>query len=121
MLWAAVVFVAAIGWILRDYLMAEWHARDAEREIIALAVKIPNNATHGQVADIFAQGHYKHLTLSPHNDNDEWFIETPHRIGASDWILIVDFERGRAVSLHVGTADNSRIHPEGAPPERTLK
>jgi hypothetical protein len=121
MVWAAVLFVAAIGWILRDFVMAEWHARDAEREVIALSVQIPNNASHGQVADIFKQGNYKHLTLSPHNDNDRWFIQTPSRMGAKDWILTVDFERGHAVSVRVGTADNTRIRPEGAPLDRTLK
>jgi hypothetical protein len=119
--WVAVVFVAAAGWILRDYVMAEWHARDAQREIADLATRIPNNPTREQVAESFAQGNYKHLTLSRHNNNDRWFVQTPPRIGARDWILIVAFERGHAVTIRVGTADDTDRRPNGAPPDRTLR
>lgn len=104
-----------------DYIAAEWYARDAEREIIALANRIPDNASREQVAESVAQGNYRHLTLRPHFTDDEWFFLTPPRVGASEWILVVAFDRGHVVAVRVRTADSLDRRPDGAPPDRTLR
>jgi hypothetical protein len=114
--------VAAITAILfGDFIFAEWHRRDAEREIIDLANKIPDNATREQVADAFARGNYDYLKLRTHDTRDQWFFHTPHRIGAGDWILVVTFDRGHVVAVRVGTADDLNRQPDGAPPGRNVQ
>ena len=44
-----------------EHIAAEWDARDAEREIIDLGKKIPDNAAREQVAEAFAWGNYDYL------------------------------------------------------------
>ena len=113
--------VAAITAILfSDFIFAEWHRRDAEREIIDLANKIPDNATREQVAEAFAWGNYDYLKLRAHDTRDQWFFHTPHRIGAGDWILVVTFDHGHVVAVRVGTADDLSRQPDGAPPSRNV-
>jgi hypothetical protein len=48
------VVAAIIAILFSDFIAAEWHARDAEREIIDLESKIPDNATIERVAQAFA-------------------------------------------------------------------
>jgi hypothetical protein len=119
------IMVAVVGAIsailLGDFIAAEWHARDAQREIIDLAGKIPNNATREQVAEAFAWGSYDYLKLRTHDTRDQWFFHTPHRIGAGDWILVVTFDRGQVVAVRVGTSDDLSRRPDGAPPDRNLR
>jgi hypothetical protein len=113
------IFAAAILGICHEYILAEWHARDAEREISDLASKIPNSATAEQVTGL-ARGNYKHLKFA-WPSVDLLYFSTPSRFGASDWTLLVDFERGHAVRVRVRTSDSSAIRPDGAPLDRTLK
>lgn len=115
------VIAVTLGILFGDHIGAEWHARDAEREVIDLAKKIPDGATPGQVAEVFAWGDYDYLKLRTHGTRDQWFFHTPYRFGASDWILVVTFDRGHAVSVRVGTSDNISRRPEGAPPDRTMR
>jgi len=101
-----------------DFIVAEWHARDAEREITELAHNIPLNATPEQVVYVFARGEYDYLKLRTHDTWDKWYFHTPSRIGAGDWILNVTFEQGHVVEIRVGTSDNTGRRPDGAPPDR---
>jgi len=103
------------------FIAAEWHAHDAEREIIDLANKILDNATREQVAEAFAWGDYDYLKLRTHNTRDQWFFHTPYRFGASDWILVVAFDRDRVAAIRVVTSDDLGRRPEGAPPDRKIR
>jgi hypothetical protein len=118
---ALAVIAISLGIIFGDHIAAEWHARDAEREIVDLAKRIPDNATREQVAEIFAWGSYDYLKLRTHNTKDQWFFHTPYRFGATDWILVVTFDRGHVVGVRVGTSDDLSRRPEGAPPDRMVK
>lgn len=116
----AVAAVASVT-LWTDFIAAEWHARDAEREIIDLAKKIPDNATREQVAEAFAWGDYDYLKLRTHDTRDQWFFHTPYRFGASDWILVVAFDRDHVSAVRVGTSDDIRRRPDGAPPDRIIR
>jgi hypothetical protein len=117
----------ALGWVVvsvaivfGDSIVAEWHARDAEREITDLASRIPLNATSEQVAVAFARGNYDYLKLRTHDTWDQWYFHTPYRFGATDWILKVAFAEGRVVEVRVGTSDSMGRRPDGAPPDRRV-
>jgi hypothetical protein len=69
------------------------------------------------VAETFARGNFRHLTRRPHAD-DRWFFYTPFRMGAKNWIVVLDFERDRVVSVRVATSDQPGRRPDGAPPDR---
>jgi hypothetical protein len=56
-----VAVTLSLAILFGEHIAAEWHARDAEREIIDLAKKIPDNATREQVAEAFAWGYYDYL------------------------------------------------------------
>ena len=118
---ALAVIAMSLGILFGDDIAAEWHAHDAEREIIDLAKKIPDNATREQVAEAFAWGDYDYLKLRTHNTRDQWFFHTPYRFGASDWILVVTFDRGHVVVVRVGPSDDLSRRPNGAPPDRKVK
>jgi hypothetical protein len=79
--------------------------------VIDLASRIPDTATREQVADVFASGNYDYLKLRTHGTKDQWFFHTPYRFRASDWTLVVAFDRGRAVSVRVGTSDDVSRRP----------
>lgn len=112
------VIAVGIGIIFSDHIAAEWNAREAELEIIDLEKRIPTGATREQVAALFALSDYDHLRLRTHGKIDRWYFHTPFRFGASDWILVVTFDRGHVVALRVGTSDNIGRSPNGAPPPR---
>ena len=115
------MFAISLAIMFGDHIAAEWHARDAEREIVDLANKISDNATREQVAEAFASGNYDYLKLRTHDTRDQWFFHTPYRFGATDWILVVAFDRGHVAAVRVGTSDDLSRRPEGAPPDRMLK
>jgi len=117
----AIILCPLLLIVLWDFIAAEWHARDAEREAIAFANSIPINATRQSVESIFARGDYTYLTRRSHSGTEEWFFHTPSRVGANDWIVIVGFDGDRVVSVRVGTSDDLRRRPDGAPLERTLR
>lgn len=118
---AIALFATSLGIAFGDHIAAEWHARDAERELVDLATSIPDNATREHVAEAFAWGDYDHLELRTHHTSDQWFFHTPYRFGATDWILVVTFDRGHVVAVRVGTSDDLSRRPVGAPPDRILK
>jgi hypothetical protein len=116
---AGSLFAILLAGMFRDHVAAEWHARDAERQVVDLANKIPDNATRERVAEVFASGNFDYLTLQRHDSRDQWFFHTPYRLGATDWILVVTFGEDHVVAVRVGTSDDVNRRPEGAPADRT--
>lgn len=57
------------------------------------------------------------LTLYPVSEN-LWIITTPSVLGASNWILRVEFEKGQVSALRIRTEDNDLIHPQSAPVDK---
>ena len=115
---AFVVVVTALMIILWDVIGAEWHARDAEREVITFANSVTLGSSREAVVERFSQGGFQYLTRRGNAADAEWFFHTPLRIGAKDWIVSVGFDRDRVASVRVGTSDDVRRHPEGAPADR---
>jgi hypothetical protein len=112
------VTITICGFIVRDFISAEWHADAAEREIADLAGRIPIDATREYVVTAFTAGKYRHVSLRTPGAWDRWYFHTPSRFGASDWVLIVTFDGDRVTAVRVGTSDDVGRRPEGAPPHR---
>ena len=107
--------VAMVLWLFGRPL---WYARDAEGELVTLAKSIAIGDRRSAVIERFSRGSYAHLTFYGEPQDSAWHFNTPFRIGAQNWILIVRFENDRVVSIRFATADQPDRGPEGAPPDR---
>jgi len=50
-----------------------------------------------------------------------WNITMPFELGASDWILWIDFLDDKVTRLRIRLSDSARIRPPGAPEDKKLK
>jgi hypothetical protein len=112
------VVVTGLVIVLWDFIGVEWHARDAEREVVTFANSVTLGSSREAVAERFSLGRFQYLTRGGNADDAQWFFQTPLRMGAKDWIVIVGFDRDRVASVRVATSDNPRRRPEGAPADR---
>lgn len=48
-------------------------------------------------------------------NNHQWVVASPYEFGATNWILVIDFENDKVKSLKIRTSDSMNIKPDGAP------
>jgi hypothetical protein len=113
------LFVAAALWGIvhtRHVQQAESH-----HKIMALANKLSEcQCNKDELRQIVNQLRFRGLTL--HDDSsDEWAVEAPIEIGATNWVLYIDVRDSRAVGLRVRTSDSKMVHPKNAPPDESFQ
>lgn len=109
---------AAVAWILWPKIAAAWNAPAAQRELVAFTSELKLDMSQADVRTLFASVQREFLTLKE-IDTNRTLVETPHRIGANDWLAWLDFTSGRLCSVRIRAADGSTLQhkPAGSPPD----
>jgi hypothetical protein len=111
----AIAASAIVVWILWPLLSETVHGRHAsEREVRDFVDRVHVDQPAEDVARVWEGGRYQKLTIRSRTDR-EWWIATPAQIGASDWIVRLQFERGRVIAVPVGSTDQADVTPSRAP------
>ena len=62
-------------------------------------------------------GMFSHLTARTDKDG-VLVVSTPYRLGASNWVLLLEFDEGGLKSMLYRYEDNARRRPPESPPDR---
>ena len=115
------VFVALV---LTIFLSAIIYTRSSRRgedraKIVALMSEVSKHPTNQEVRRLLSESRFQGLTLS--QESNELVVETPIEFGAKNWVLHMEVNDSRVISLRVRTADSVKEHPVGAPPDKSLQ
>ncbi|MEO5820726.1 MAG: hypothetical protein ABIT71_09490 [Vicinamibacteraceae bacterium] len=109
---AALAIVTLMLWPL---LSETFHGRhQSEREVGAFVASVKLGQAAADVERVLREGRYQKLSVRSKKDH-EWWLTTPSQLGASDWIVKLEFEDRRVVSVRVGSSDQANVTPSRAP------
>jgi hypothetical protein len=115
-IFVSAIVIGIIGWILRPQLSTIWHAREAQRELVAFTSELKLGMSQ---ADVRARLKTARTTFLVSTDVDPslTFVETPLTFGAGNWVAWLDFTRGQLSSVRIRITDGQAFKPEGSPPD----
>ena len=110
---AVTIFLSAI-------IYTRGSRRDEYRaKIVALMSEVSKHPNNEEVRRLLSESRFQGLTLS--EASNQWAVETPIEFGAKNWVLYMEVNDSRVISLRVRTADSLKEHPVSAPPDKSLQ
>jgi hypothetical protein len=115
------LFVAVVLTIFLSAIIYTRSSRQGENrgKIVALMSEVSKHPTNQEVRRLLSESRFQGLTLS--QEPNELVVETPIEFGAKNWVLYMEVNDSRVISLRVRTADSVKEHPVGAPPDKSLQ
>jgi len=68
-----------------------------------------------KVEQIYNKYKSRSLKLEKLDIDNEWFITMPYEFGATDWILWIEFENNKVISLKIRLSDSKDFKPKDSP------
>lgn len=94
----------------------ELGAEEARQELVAHASALELGLTKAEARQRIAALPRQKLRL--YESPDSWSVHTPHRFGARNWLMLVEFTDDRIRCIRVRLADSVRVRPTNAPADR---
>ena len=110
---AVAVIALAIAVVRAPMVDALLHRDEYQAEVRALYDSVQPGMTKEQVQRLLDSARYPHLQVR-RTDAHLWTAAAPLELGATNWVLYIEFENGRVSTLGVRSADGRDDHPEGA-------
>jgi hypothetical protein len=93
--------------------------RAAQKELLALAGKVRLCMTRGEVEAVLNQSQSPDIRRV--RERGAWFaLATPPRVGARNWMLLLDIHHDKLRSIKFRTEDSLDDHPDDAPPDAAV-
>lgn len=91
--------------------------RESERQARRLAEALAIGDSKQRVEEMIARNEYERLALVK-IDSPSWLVRTPELVGATNWVIWLDFDGDKLSRVAVRTADSARTIPGAAPPDK---
>jgi hypothetical protein len=117
---AVAVIALAIAVVRAPMVDALLHREQYQAEVRALHDSVQPGMTKEQVQRLLDPSRYPHLQIR-RTDAHLWSAAAPLELGATNWVLYIEFENGCVSTLGIRTGDGRDDHPDGAPHDKPTR